>query len=424
MNGLLIALLATVSLFNVRDRGAVGDGFKTDTAALQAAIDAAAEAGGGVVRVPAGTYRCGSIFLKSNVTLDLAEGATIAASHDSADYNAWDVCPQNVKSAVENTSGGHLILCIGQTNVTLRGRGTIEGGGRFFLTDGFDRGRVGATGRNDHGGFNPQDAIRWRPSSMIYFVECADVRLEGLRFIDSPYWSVFLHGCERVAVDGITIRTSRKDPYIMNGDGLSLDCCRHVRVTGCDIETSDDALCLRANGKRLLRAPAETSDVRIGNCTLSSTQDAIRIGVGEGRIRDCVLTNLVIRDSRNGINFSSTWFKSHGVDFEDILISNVVSHTKFDFLRIHRLMSADSLVRGITIADVRGEQGSGSMIRARRAKPFRDILLKDIFLDKGVEVIGAENLRIEGGTLKVLPRTKEELDALDADIEAFRNLIH
>ena len=219
--------MKTSGLFNVREFGAVGDGASKDTTAIQAAIDAANAAGGGEVRVPAGRYVTGTLYLKSHVDFNVCAGATIEASKDPADYNPWDVCPQNCRSETENHEGGHLFLCVGQTDVTLRGAGTVFGNGRHFMTDGFDRARIGRkTGVNALGGHNAQDAIKWRPAQMLWFCECSQVRLEGLHLIDSPYWTVLLHGCEDVAVHGLFIRTSRADPVIMNGDGLNIDCCR------------------------------------------------------------------------------------------------------------------------------------------------------------------------------------------------------
>ena len=53
--------------FNARDYGARGDGGTKDTAAIQKAIDACTQAGGGTVQLPAGTYLSGSIYLKDNV---------------------------------------------------------------------------------------------------------------------------------------------------------------------------------------------------------------------------------------------------------------------------------------------------------------------------------------------------------------------
>ena len=68
--------------FNVRDFGAKGDGVAKDTAAIQAAVDAAESAGGGTVEIPAGTYLTGSIFLKDNVDFHVGAGATLKGSPD------------------------------------------------------------------------------------------------------------------------------------------------------------------------------------------------------------------------------------------------------------------------------------------------------------------------------------------------------
>ena len=186
-----LALVAAVwgEVFDVRAFGARGDGRTKDTAAIQRAVDAAHEAGGGTVEVPAGTYLSGSIFLKSNVDFHVGAGATILGSPDPADYNPWDVCPQNWKSVNESHQGGHLLLCIEQRNVTLRGPGRIDGNSRAFL--------VGPKGER-----YPQGGFPWRPSQMVYFVESEDIRIQDLELANSCYWSCFLHGCRRVFARG------------------------------------------------------------------------------------------------------------------------------------------------------------------------------------------------------------------------------
>lgn len=413
------------ALYDVRAFGAKGDGAAKDTAAIQAAIDAASAAGGGEVRVPAGRYVTGTLCLRSHVDLNVCAGATIEASKDPADYNPWDVCPQNSRSVAENHEGGHLILCVEQTDVTLRGAGTITGNGAHFMAEGFDPSRIGArSGTNAFGGHNPQDAIKWRPAQMLWFCECRRVRLEGLHLLDSPYWTVLLHGCEDVAVHGLFIRSSRANPRTMNGDGLNIDCCRHVRVSDCDIETSDDSLCLRADGRRLLHAPCETAYVTVANCVLSSLEEAFRIGVGDGPIHDCAVSNCVIRDSRRGINFSSTWFPSRGCDFRDIRFDNIVSHTASSFLRIHRLRSTEPEVRGLHFSNISGTQGEPSYIWSRPGKPFEDISLVNVAMDGGIEAVNVDGFRLEGGTLHEIRLTPEEYAARSADIDAFRKLLY
>jgi polygalacturonase len=81
LSGFYVALnaqsKATNNVYNVRSYGAIGDGKKLDSPAINKAIDAAVKAGGGTVLVPAGTYLSGSIHLQSNINLHIDAGATI-----------------------------------------------------------------------------------------------------------------------------------------------------------------------------------------------------------------------------------------------------------------------------------------------------------------------------------------------------------
>lgn len=424
--GLTTGALAAgeAGIYDVRAFGAKGDGVTKDTAAIQAAIDAAVKAGGGEVRVPAGRYVTGTVHLKSNIDFHVMGGATIVGSKDKADYNKPDFCPQNDVCPEERVDGAHLFVCVGQTNVVLRGRGTIDGSGDHFMTYGFDPSRVGkVTGVNGLGGVNGQDAILWRPAQMIWFCESEQVRLEGLRIRNAPYWSILLIGCAHVEVDGIDIRTSRRKPYIMNGDGLAIDCCRYVHVSDCEIETSDDSLTLRATGEKLLRAPRETAYVTIANCILSSHNEAFRIGVGSGPIHDCTISNIVIYDSKRGINFSSTWFPEKGCDFVNIRFDNIVANVSTSFLKIHRQKSTEPVVRGLHFSNISGTQGEPSFIWSRRGKPFENITLVNVDMNNGIEVINVNDFKIVGGTIQEIKLPPEEYEERCRDIESFTKML-
>ena len=126
---LLLALLVITScqteipgFYDVKDYGAKGDGITMDRFAIQKAIDAAFEKGGGTVVIPGpGKYRIGTIWLKDNVTLDIHAGATLYGSDNLNDYDSvrWghneDRCPY------------HLIVAKNAHNVTIQGQGTIDG---------------------------------------------------------------------------------------------------------------------------------------------------------------------------------------------------------------------------------------------------------------------------------------------------------
>ena len=122
-------LRANGKMNNVRDFGAVGDGVANDTAAIQKAIDA-----GGAVYFPRGTYRTGSIYLRSNGGLELAPDASLVASTDSADYNRKDFCPQDTNNNCCGKSGQHLIIALEQQNIFIRG-GRIDGNARNIIRD-------------------------------------------------------------------------------------------------------------------------------------------------------------------------------------------------------------------------------------------------------------------------------------------------
>ena len=297
---------------NILDYGAVGDGVTLDTAAIQQAIDA-----GGMVCIPAGTWRIGTLYLKSNGGLHLEHGAVLIASHDLDDYNKGDFCPQNWISEKEYQKGEHLIVAVEQENITIEGHGTIDGQGRHWMNE----------SRMMKGCPFPENldyAPQLHPSQMVYFCECRNVHITDICLTNSPYWHLFFHGCEDVLVRGTVIRGDR--PRWTN-DGIDIDCCARVTVSDCTIDVGDDALTLRGCGSQLLHRDAVCEQITVTNCVLRSARDfGIRIGVGEGVIRNCVLSNLDIEAPNcAGIGFMGRWHPDakNATSIERLLFSNI-----------------------------------------------------------------------------------------------------
>ena len=402
------------TVWNVRDFGARGDGATKDTRAIQSAIDAATAAGGGTVELPRGTYLSGSIWLRSNVDFHLAAGATLKGSGDIADYCAADCCPQNYASPTngDNTTGGHLVLCVGQRNVTVRGPGRIDGNSDAFLLDEGGR-RWDAKGH----------ARMRRPAQMVWFVDSADIRISDLEIADAPYWSCFLLNCDRVWVRGCHIHTQRRRYHTYNGDGLDVDRCRWVTVSDCRIDTADDCITLRASGAKRLADPHDCAYVTIMNCNLSSSCNAIRPGVGEGSIHDAVISNVTISDTRTAFNFVAAYGRtSRGPDIRDVRIANVRIDAT-DFLKMHHMFSKEAVFDGIVFDGVSGRVTSRSVIRANRAKPFGRVTFRNVELPCGFEAVNAD-VRVEGGSFERIALTDGEIAERNAAMDEGRDLLH
>ena len=365
-----VVALSAHGAFDVRDFCAKGDGIAKDTVAVQKAIDAAHAAGGGEVLLPKGVYLCGSLFLKSGVDFHLAEGAVLKGSPDREDYNAPDVALQNWGrlGSGDNISGGHLILCIEQENVTLRGPGKVDG-------------NVGAFLKMPDGSHPPSKLdIPWRPAQMIWFVESRNVTIRDIEIADAPYWSCFIYGCEGVVVERANIHTVR-DPHTYNGDGLDIDSSRHVRVARCNISTADDSITLRAAGRGRLKNDGPCADVVVSNCTFSSDCNAIRLGVGNGAIRDCSFSGIRIENTRYAVNAVGAWSRpDHGVDITNISFRDMQIDAK-GFCKFYYKHATDSVFDGIEFRHVRGRVREPSIFDDTPKRPFRNLVFEDVKIE-------------------------------------------
>ena len=409
----VFALLSCTVNVSVKDFGACGDGRTLDTEAVQAAIDHVAGKGGGVVSVPAGTYLCGSLWLRSHIDLHLEEGAVIKGSPDIRDYCSADCCPQNEAEIGfgDFISGGHLLLGVEVEDVTLSGPGRIDGNSDAFLLD--------STGVR----YPKKSLVPARPSQMVWFVDSRDITLRDVELADAPYWSCFILNCEKVTVDGCYVHTRRKDYHTFNGDGIDIDRCTDVNISNCRVDTSDDCITLRASSAYLLEHPQDCARVSVRNCRLSSSCNAIRVGVGEGHIHDAVIADIEITDSNTAFNIVGSYSKGiRGTDIDNILFQNIKVEAK-ELMRIHPMHSKEAVFKDITFDRISGEAPNVSHIWAREAFPFRNIVLRDVDIDALYECINAE-VKTEGGLFREKELSEEQLARRHDYIENETKLLH
>lgn len=266
----------------VRDFNVLPHAEKVQTDRIQAAIDACAAEGGGQVIFDAGIYRTGTLWLRSGTYLYLPPMCCIRGSDNFCDYNAPDAYPQNTPIPAEYANGMHLIVGVEIDHCGIFGGGTIDGNGAHF-------------GFRKEAGFS-------RPSQMIHFVESTNIRLQDLELVNSPYWNCHLHGCEEVFISGLKIKNHQ---HIHNGDGIDVDASRNVVISDCIIDTQDDCITFRCNTElfgALKKKDRVLENVTVTNCHLRTKEcNAFRIGVGNGTIRNCRVSNTVIYDSAKGV---------------------------------------------------------------------------------------------------------------------------
>jgi len=256
-------------MFLVNDYGAKGDGAAIDTASIQKAIDAAAAVGGTVTMNP-GTYLIGSLFLKSGITLEVPEGATLIGSQKLEDY---PMLPTRI-AGIEMTWPAALINVRDQHNIVITGKGTIDGDGPIWWKSYWD---LRAT-------YEPK-GLRWasdydaRRPRLILIQNSSDIQLGGgILLKRSGFWTVQILYSHDVHLDGVTIRNNEggKGP---STDGIDIDSSRKVLVEHADIDVNDDALCLKAGrDSDGLRVNRPTEDIVIRDSIVRRGAAAITIG--------------------------------------------------------------------------------------------------------------------------------------------------
>ncbi len=271
-------------LCDAREYGATGDGKSLDSRAINATIDACHATGGGVAYVPPGVYRCGTLILKSNVTLYLEAGATILGSKDLADYT-----PQPGEQAEADMNSRHLLFARDAENAGLAGPGRIDGQGPQFWAP---SGRVEPP---------PEESWRdvatyaWkplpRPSPLLEFVGCRHFHVEDVRIENAPGWTLCFIHCDNVNVRGISIKNPVYGP---NADGMDVIGCRNVFVSDCSFDTADDALCLKSEGA-FGSGPRISKNIVITNCVLTSCCNGLKFGTwSRGGFENVTFSNCVI----------------------------------------------------------------------------------------------------------------------------------
>ncbi len=281
-------------VINAIDYGAIADGETLSTKAVQNAIDALAANGGGTLRFTAGKYVLSTVFLKSNITIEIEKDTLILGAASYYDYEQEEKIDYPIYQDSSHTYyNPSMFLGIDCENIR------ITGGGEIDMRSVWDEDGVRG------------EAIRHRGAKCIALKECKNIEISNLVINNVSDLAIYFAGCENVDIFGIKMRV-----YI---DGISPDNSKNVRVHDCDIESGDDGIVFKSS--YTLNRLDICKDIHVWDCKIKSRCNAIKFGTEtNGGFEDILIENIDVRETRiTGISIESV----DGAVIDGITIRNV-----------------------------------------------------------------------------------------------------
>jgi polygalacturonase len=434
--------------FDVRGYGAAADGKHKDTAAIAKAIATAAAAGGGTVYFGPGQYLTGPIRLRSNITLFVDAGAVVKFSPDFDDYLPL------VRSRWEGTEVMNFSpLIYGEKieNVTIEGRGTLDGQGeawwKYFraLKDDFKKTGHWKTDSKWQRAFaaaNPHLELPDDPQMLkmgflrppfIQLLDCRNLAIEDVTMRNSPFWNINPVYCDNVTVRGVTIESPDTAP---NTDGIDPESCRNVHISDCHISVGDDCITIKsgrdAQARRINR-PAE--NYTITNCTMLRGHGGVVIGSEmSGGVSQIAVSNCVFDGTDRGIRIKST--RGRGGTVENIRVSNIaMRNIREEAITLNLYYSnapAEPVsdrtprFRNIHISGVTGNAGQAGLLLGLPESRLENVSIDDVHLvaKTGLVVRDAHGIQLRSVTVEtetgpaVIAERVEDLSLFDVSTRA------
>lgn len=298
---------------NVRDFGALGDGMRDDTGSIQAAIYSCPK--DGRVLLPRGVYKVTSLFMKSDVRFEIEEGAVLSAITDrekfpvlpgliesydeDSEYNlgTWEGNPLDMFAAI--------ITCINVSNVTIYGKGVIDGCA-------------------DHENWwkNPKlKRIAWRPRQ-IFMSHCDNMTVQGIRVMNSPSWNLHPYFSKNLKFIDLEILNPKDSP---NTDGLDPESCENVEIIGVYFSLGDDCIAIKS-GKIYMgsKYKVPSKNLMIRQCCMRDGHGSITIGsemaagVMNLTVKDCLFLN-----TDRGLRIKTRRGRGEDAIIDDVVFENI-----------------------------------------------------------------------------------------------------
>jgi hypothetical protein len=204
-------------------------------------------------------------------------------------------------------------------------------------------------------------------------------------------------GCERVLVDGVTIRNWLDMP---NCDGIDPDHCRDVEIRNCDIVCADDAIVIKTSDQKTDYGPSR--NISVTDCRVTSRDAGLKIGtetfgdISKIRFRRCT----VVSGGRGPTITHRQPGNIADIEFDDIQLSaehhaarwwgwgesvSVTAWPRAKGTRVGKLSD-------VRLRNIRGRAENSLRIDGQPDQPVENVLLEniDLTIDKWTEFPGGK----------------------------------
>jgi DNA sulfur modification protein DndE len=429
---------------NIIEFGAVPDGYTMNTRAFADAIAACAEAGGGTVIVPPGTWVTGPIKIESNINFHVEKGAIVQFSNNIKDFPFI--------TGFDGKSRRYIITppiyAYKAKNIAITGEGVFDGSGEVWryvkkidMTDSQWKTLVAS------GGVVTADGEQWWPSresldgrkileeilksngeltredyektreflrpNLVQLEECNGVLLDGPTFLNSPKFHIVPLQCENIIIRNVKVFSPE---YGQNTDGIDLRSCRNVVIYNCTVDVGDDGICLKPATISESQTPGPScQNIVVADCYVYKAHGGFVIGSESyGGVRNISIRNCVFIGTDVGLRFKSA--RGRG---------GLVENLFFDGIRMLRIKT-DAILFDMYYSGGAPEAEAAKDLTVRKAEAltdltpqFRDFYVRNIICngaDRAVVINGLPEMSIKNMILEnVSVSSKRGMYIADAD---------